>query len=144
MSFSISYLKSDKTSHIYKVVNQEKGTWYQVRIDPSTNQVTNCSCPHSKYRSKVCKHQKAVSDFVTEINCTVSARDASIVSKLVKLYKDRIKRDSNIKRYLSMCLDIWNKHQTQLYIEDVKYKFDDSFTASELLYLKLGIEEEGE
>ncbi|WJZ23546.1 SWIM zinc finger domain-containing protein [Listeria phage LIS04] len=144
MNLTVTYWKSDKTSHIYKVTNTEKGTWYQVRVNPTDNTVVSCSCPHSKFRSQVCKHQVEVSRKLEESKSapTISARDASLVNRLVRNYKSRVINDPKLRRYLSMSLSIWSSHQTSIYVEDDKYKFDDCFTASEVLSSKLGISQD--
>lgn len=150
----ISYRKSiiKKDVHVLEVSNNKSKGKYTVKVNISNQEVVDCSCPHRTYRKQYCKHMKyatesiskgpniLVGNFTDDKDALLSLKDNRLVTKLVHKYKDRIVVDSEIRTYLSRCISVWSKHQTQIYIEDIKYRFDDSYTASRVLAHRLGME----
>lgn len=139
--------------HLFAVRNKKSTGKYQVSVEVGTNHVVDCTCPHRKYRNQYCKHMKYLSEVVanhprlltkvtsSRILPSLSNNDNKLVNDIVYNYQSRIKTDAKLHKYVKSCVEIWSKHQTQIYIEDVKYRFDDSFSASEVLAHRLKLEE---
>ncbi|AMM44923.1 hypothetical protein SP15_125 [Bacillus phage SP-15] len=152
--FNIQYDKTTESgTHLFKVRNEKSGGSYLVAVEVGTNHVEDCSCPHHIYRKQYCKHMKHVNTFLSEnprfltqvtpskVLPSVSAYDNKVIDKIVSIYKDRIKTDDKMHLYLTRCIRTWSKFQTPIYIEDVKYRFDDPFSSSEILAYQLGMED---